>query len=76
MLARRMTTILPKLTQADQQEALCDSLGSQGRISPGLLAGDRPFRSRITAYLPPGSLGEGDPCARARSAWHTVDASF
>ena len=60
MLARRMTTILPKLTQADQQEALCIHSVAGEDIS-GLLAGDRPFRSPHHSISAAGLVGGGRP---------------
>ena len=60
MLARRMTTILPKLTQADQQEALCIHSVAGEDIS-GLLAGDRPFRNPHHSISAAGLVGGGRP---------------
>lgn len=60
MLAKRMTTILPPIDPAEQQEALCvHSVAGDGY--EGLLAGERPFRRPHHSITPAGLVGGGRP---------------
>lgn len=60
MLAKRMTTILPKLSVDDQQEALCIH-SVAGEDIEELLAGRRPFRSPHHSISVAGLVGGGRP---------------
>ncbi len=60
MLARRMTTILPSLDLAEQQEALCVH-SVVGEPVAGLLAGERPFRAPHHSISAAGLVGGGRP---------------
>lgn len=60
MLARRMTTILPKLDTRDQLEALCIHSVAGERLSE-LLAGQRPFRNPHHSISSAGLIGGGRP---------------
>lgn len=60
MLARRMTSILPELSDRDQQEALCIH-SVLGENIDGLLAGHRPFRSPHHSISTAGLIGGGRP---------------
>lgn len=60
MLARRMTTILPALAGAEQQDALCIH-SVAGEDLSGLLAGRRPFRSPHHSVSSAGLVGGGRP---------------
>lgn len=60
MLARRMTSILPALSDADQQEALCVHSVAGADIA-GLLAGERPFRCPHHSISAAGLVGGGRP---------------
>lgn len=60
MLARRMTTILPKLDTQDQLEALCIHSVAGERLGE-LLAGQRPFRNPHHSISSAGLIGGGRP---------------
>lgn len=60
MLARRMTGILPELSDQEQQEALCVH-SVVGEEIEALLAGHRPFRSPHHSISAAGLIGGGRP---------------
>ena len=60
MLARRMTTILPPISDPELQEALCIH-SVAGQDTSGLLAGERPFRSPHHCISVAGLVGGGRP---------------
>lgn len=60
MLARRMTGILPPISEREQQEALCIH-SVMGEPTEMLLAGSRPFRSPHHSISSAGLVGGGRP---------------